>query len=195
VKSKFDMDFDLMDSMSVAPTDAKTPELPLTGAILDGPYRYRLWRMWDRALPMVCWLMLNPSTADATEDDPTIRKVLKFSRAWGYGGVEVANLFAYRATEPGDLIAAAKAGVNVAGSFNDQYIMQAMHLCPKLTIAAWGAHGNTQGRASRVMKFCRDALGGERVLHALKVNADGTPSHPLYLPDDSTPTPYTGPPQ
>lgn len=72
MRPKLDMDFDLMGSMSVAPPEGETPEFPLTGAILDGPYRYRLWRIWDRALPMVCWVMLNPSTADATEDDPTI---------------------------------------------------------------------------------------------------------------------------
>jgi len=193
VKSKFDMDFDLMDSMSIAPPEGLSTRLPLTGALIEGPYRYRLWRIWDRALPMVCWVMLNPSTADAMEDDPTIRKIMKFSRAWGYGGMEVVNLFAYRATEPSELIAAAKDGVDVVGRFNDQYIMMAMHQCPKLTIAAWGAHGNVRGRAHRVLKFCREALGGERVLHALKVNTDGTPSHPLYLLDNSTPTPYRGP--
>lgn len=193
MRPKLDMDFDLMGSMSVAPPEGETPEFPLTGAILDGPYRYRLWRIWDRALPMVCWVMLNPSTADATEDDPTIRKIMKFSRGWGYGGVMVVNLFAYRATDPSELITVAKSGVDVVGTFNEQHIMVAMHMCPKLTIAAWGAHGNVGGQAARVIKLCREALGGERVLHSLKVNADGTPSHPLYLLDNSTLNPYQGP--
>lgn len=195
MRPKLDMDFDLMGSMSIAPSDGAVPEFPLTGALLDGPYMYRLWRIWDRDLPMVCWVMLNPSTADETEDDPTIKKVMKFSRAWGYGGVVVVNLFAYRATDPSELIAATKKGVDVVGTFNDQHIMIAMHMCPKLTIAAWGAHGNVLGQASHVLKFCREALGGERLLHSLKVNADGTPSHPLYLPDNSTPTLYQGPPR
>lgn len=191
MKARLTPDFDLMEAMSV-PAPRELPKFPPTGAILDGPYRYRLWRVWDETLPWVCWLMLNPSTADASEDDPTIRKITKFSRTWGYGGAVVANLFAYRATDPADLIAAAKRGDDVVGTFNDQHIQVAMHMCPKLTVAAWGAHGNVAGRANHILKMCRTTLGSVNTLHALKVNGDGTPSHPLYLPDNSTPTPYEG---
>ena len=173
-----------------------TPQVPssgvLKGAVLSpcGTYRYKLTRTWDTSLPKVCWIMLNPSTADAIEDDPTIEKCMKFSRAWGYGGLIVVNLFAFRATDPKDLVAASRRGDDVVGLANDQHIQIALHECPKLAIAAWGAHGNLQGRGMRVLKSCQNALGGERVLHALKVNQDGTPSHPLYLLDSSTPTPY-----
>ena len=180
--------FDLMSELSGR--GSEIPLVPPNGAIIDGPYRYLLWRRWDDTLPKVCWVMLNPSTADATEDDATIRKVVKFSQTWGFGEARVVNLFAYRATDPSELFIAAKGGVDVVGPYNDQHIMVAMHMCPKLTIAAWGAHGNVRGQAAHVMKFCRRALGGERVLHSLKVNTDGTPSHPLYLLDTSTPTPY-----
>ncbi|TMF61888.1 MAG: DUF1643 domain-containing protein, partial [Chloroflexi bacterium] len=62
----------------------------------DRRYRYRLWRRWDGARPVVAFVMLNPSTADARRDDPTIRRCIGFAKSWGFGGVEVVNLFAYR---------------------------------------------------------------------------------------------------
>lgn len=76
------------------------------GAILSpcGVYRYALWRIWDKTLPKVTWIMLNPSTADAEHDDPTIRKCIGFSKQFGYGGFTVLNLFSRRATDPDDLV-------------------------------------------------------------------------------------------
>ena len=73
-----------------------------TGADFDptGVYRYSLWREWDARAPAVAFVMLNPSTADAGKDDPTIRRCASFARSWGYGSLEVVNLFAYRASEP-----------------------------------------------------------------------------------------------
>ena len=65
-----------------------------------GRYRYKLWRTWDDIRPVVMFIMLNPSTADATADDPTIRRCIGFARAWGYGGVRVGNLFAWRTPYP-----------------------------------------------------------------------------------------------
>ena len=66
-------------------------------------YRYALWRTWDEAKPQVMIIGLNPSTADETKDDPTITRCINFAKAWGYGGVCMANLFAYRATAPSDV--------------------------------------------------------------------------------------------
>ena len=63
-------------------------------------YRYALWRTWDETKPHVMIIGLNPSTADETKDDPTITRCINFAKSWGYGGVCMANLFAYRATEP-----------------------------------------------------------------------------------------------
>src|SRR5262249_62207047 len=65
-----------------------------------GRYRYWLTRTWDAARPAVCWLMLNPSTADAARDDPTIRRCIGLARRWGHGGIVVVNLFAWRAPDP-----------------------------------------------------------------------------------------------
>ena len=75
-----------------------------TGAVFSPceRYRYKLWRVWDPARPLglVMFLMLNPSTATDAEDDPTIRRCIGYARSWGYGGLYVGNLFAYRATTP-----------------------------------------------------------------------------------------------
>ena len=71
-------------------------ESTLNGAIISdcGKYRYQLWRKWDPSLPVVLFIMLNPSQADASEDDPTIRRCINYAKSWGYGGIYVGNLFA-----------------------------------------------------------------------------------------------------
>src|SRR5436190_16744965 len=73
------------------------------GAIIVGDYRYLLWRSWDRARPRLLWVFLNPGTADGRADDPTLRRCIGFSQAWHYGGLEIANLFAFRTPRPADL--------------------------------------------------------------------------------------------
>lgn len=82
------------------------------GAVLssDGRYRYSLYRRWDRTLPMACFVMLNPSIADADVDDPTIRKCMGFATRWGAGGIRVVNLYPWRATKPRDLPAGPETG-------------------------------------------------------------------------------------
>src|SRR5688572_2600190 len=79
------------------------PEAPMRkGAEVSacGRYRFSLWRIWDQSLLSVCWCLLNPSTADGNEDDPTVRRCIEFSRRWGFGGIHIVNLFPLRATDP-----------------------------------------------------------------------------------------------
>lgn len=154
------------------------------GATLSacGLYRYQLWRRWDSALPAVNWIMLNPSTADASEDDPTIRRCVGFAKAWGYGGIVVTNLFAFRATDPRDM----KKAADPVGPENDDAIV-ATAAGAGLVVCAWGAHGVHLGRSGEVlaMLFC-----GSVKTTALKLTSAGEPCHPLYLPGELRPFPY-----
>ena len=84
-----------------------------------GRYRYGLWRIWNWQLPNAVFIMLNPSTADAETDDPTIRRCVGFARSWDLGGVHIANLFALRASDPGELANAQ----DPIGSANDMYLV------------------------------------------------------------------------
>lgn len=154
-----------------------------------GLYRYWLSRTWDDALPVVCWIMLNPSTADASKDDPTIRRVTAFSRAWGFGGFVVVNLFALRATDPRQLlraeypIASPDHLMKFCENMNDFWILrQAMS---RRVIVAWGAGGALNRRDREVM----DLLKGRKV-ECIGTTAARHPRHPLYLPATATPVPF-----
>lgn len=154
-----------------------------------GLFRYSLTREWFPALPPLGFVMLNPSTADAIADDPTIRRCVGFARQYGYGGIRVVNLFAFRATDPRALAAAARP----VGSRNDEAIERAAfeviarngHM-----VAAWGAHarGAAQPRADYVVELC------ERIapLYCLRKLHDGVPAHPLMLPYSCTIQPFRG---
>lgn len=149
-------------------------------AIIDGVYRYALGR--GTGVPTVAWVMLNPSTADALRDDPTIRKVKKFSRI--LTGDEttriiVVNLYAYRSTNPKGLHTAPR-GVDIIGPMNVVHMGDALHHAHHI-VAAWGANkGPFMGAA--IASFNRLALRGGRVPACLGRTADGSPRHPLMLP-------------
>lgn len=142
---------------------------------LDGVYRYELTRRWARG-PVACWVMLNPSTADAKQDDPTIRRCVRFSRDWGLSGLVVVNLFAYCATDPSEL----RGVSDPIGPDNDEAIHDAA-VRSRIVIAAWGAHGSLHGRDFDVAGDLRRALLGGHI-HCLGRTADGAPRHPLRLP-------------
>lgn len=149
-----------------------------SGADIDGLYRYRLWREWDAARPSCLFVMLNPSTADASKDDPTIRRCLGFARSWGFGRLDVVNLYAYRATEPDELWNAA----DPIGPRNDVEIGAAM-LEAHLIVAAWGANtGPTTGRDEVVLRHAPRF----RAIHHLGLTRGGFPRHPLYVPAATT---------
>lgn len=145
----------------------------------DRKYRYILSRIWDEAKPTVLFIGLNPSTADETTDDPTIRRCINFAKSWGYGGILVANLFAFRSTNPQRLYTEQ----DPVGSANDFYIKEYSDKS-KLTIACWGNHGNFINRSEEVCKLVNS-------LYCLDINKSGEPKHPLYVKHNITPKPYT----
>jgi len=148
----------------------------------DQKYRYRLIRdlgmMGDGTC---CFVMLNPSTADATQDDPTIRRCIGFARSFGCARLEVVNLFAFRSTDPDALYAMSK-GMAI-GPENDQHIAEACN-ASRIVVCAWGNHGKLFGRADEVLKLIRAQQGAAPM--ALKINVKSRqPAHPLYLKADA----------
>ena len=146
----------------------------------DRRYRYRLWRRWDRSRPAIAFCMLNPSTADARRDDPTIRRCIGFARAWGYGGLEVVNIFAMRATDPRAL----RSARDPVGPRNDAFMLRAAARSP--VVIAWGVHGALRDRGNEALRL----LGSTSLLLALGRTRSGAPRHPLYLRHDSEPMEY-----
>lgn len=154
---------------------------PRSGALFDltGAYRYLLWRTWDMDLLRAGFIMLNPSKAGAANDDPTVRRCVALARSWGFGGVEVANLFALRSGTPAELFAASEP----VGPENDRYILELAARVDRL-VAAWGNHGARFGRADEVQRM----LSGS--LWQLRITVKGQPAHPLYLPGSTVPQPW-----
>ena len=136
-------------------------------------YRYRLSRIFAERPGRVCFLMLNPSTADAATTDPTVERCLRFARSWGAGEVEVVNLFALRSTDPQALYHHA----DPVGPGNDDAIAAAA-ACATTVVAAWGVHGALHGWGEAVAAALRAA--GVRLM-ALGQTKEGPPRHPLYL--------------
>jgi len=143
-------------------------------------YRYELWRRWSNE-PTCVFIGLNPSTADATQDDPTIRKCVGYAKRWGYGALCMVNLFAFRATKPSDMLVAE----DPVGPENN-ITLGRLALNSARIIAAWGNHGRHLSRDARVMDMLPQ-------LYCLKVNQDGSPAHPLYLPGSVVPFRYDRP--
>lgn len=149
-----------------------------------GKYRYRLWRTWGDERLRVVFVMLNPSTADAECDDPTIRKCVHYARAWGYGHLEVVNLFSYRATSPTDLKVAVKTNERAAiGPETERYYNQAVPGA-SMVVCAWGNDGDLIDRGAAVFHW----LLARRVrAYTLGKNKSGQPVHPLYQKNDLRP--------
>ncbi len=141
---------------------------------LCGAYRYRLGRRWDAGAGRACFVMLNPSTADAERDDPTIRRCIGFAQRWGYSSLEVVNLFAFRATNP----AALRDAGDPIGADSDRFIEEAASGSDRV-VCAWGADRFAQasGRATDVLAI----LKGCSEARCLGVTSEGHPRHPLYV--------------
>lgn len=150
-------------------------------------YRYELSREWPDGEGTVLFVMLNPSTASADANDPTIRRCMGFARAWGHRRLEICNLFAYRATDPKDMDAAARAMVNIIGPGNNDAIYLAASRASKL-IVAWGAHRRAVSRGKVVMRLLYP-----RHAFSLGLTSNGAPRHPLYVPANFAPVEYRSP--
>lgn len=163
----------------------------------DGLYRYRLDRWWGDG-PRVAWIMLNPSTADADIDDPTIRRCIGFSKAWGYDGLTVVNLWPFRSPS----VAALKAWLQspdaqtLAHITNLNTSRDVVSLAP-LVVAAWGVHGAYLPPSSGLQP--RDGPGAAKAgwcqrrgipLAHLGLTKQGAPRHPLYVKGDTKPIPW-----
>ena len=163
------------------------------GAIISAceTYRYRLWREWPRKLgekgqPGTCvFVMLNPSTADGERDDPTIQRCVGFAQRFGYGRLEVVNLFAYRATSPKALLAL-NHDDDPVGWENQQHIEKTVSSA-RAIICAWGAHGSHLGQDETTLGWITH--WGVPIF-ALGLTKDGHPRHPLYLPSTSIRIPF-----
>ncbi|MBB5692613.1 DUF1643 domain-containing protein [Muricoccus pecuniae] len=156
----------------------------------DGRYRTVLERRWDGlpfGSPGVCaWIMMNPSTADETVDDPTVRRARDFTRRWGFGAMVVLNAFALRATKPAMLLEAE----DPVGPGNDAAIADWAARAERLVVA-WGLPPRPlRWRAAELAAIL--ARAGAQPM-ALKVTADGQPGHPLYIAGDTPPRPWALP--
>ena len=149
----------------------------------DRKYRYSLTRIWDSSKLRVCFIGLNPSTANEHVNDPTIRRCIKYAMDWDYGSLIMVNLFAYRTTNPKELMKQ-KEPIG-EGNTNTHRIIEAIGTS-KITICAWGTKGGFMGRDNIIMSI----LTGSNKLHYLKLTKDRHPCHPLYLPAALKPIPY-----
>ena len=175
----------------------------------DELFRYSLTRWWGDLPPSqpekgcgrwAVFIMLNPSTADARQDDPTIRRCIAFADAWGYKGLCVLNLYAFRSSDPTDLIYASDA----VGPNNDLIIVKTLQAVfnhtekqhtgllpfrasPPAAYVAWGVADKHRNRAARVLSLIRRCHFEPL---AIRVTQAGWPSHPLYLPRNSRPVSY-----
>ena len=202
---------DLLGDATATP-ERKLPYVE-SGATISkcGKYRYRLWREW-RGTPNARWdwwtnddgspvvdgagaqlgepevcvfVMLNPSTADGNQDDPTIRRCVAFAKSWGYERVEVVNLFAYRATDPRTLLGLGH-NDDPVGVDNQSYIEQVIHdTHTTRVVCAWGAHGGHLGQNETMLGWIGTSKTG-----ALGVTKEGHPRHPLYVKGDQPFVPF-----
>lgn len=167
-----------------------------------GRYRYHLVRSWLGGRGSVCWVMLNPSTADGKTDDPTVQRIVGFSKRWGYNELQVVNLFAWRATHPSELARQMSTGMDVHGEPRAGIVRTVAVTSADLVVAAWG---NPPSPAFKdIMRRARALIGGAigfprgggNQLHHLGLTREGYPTHPLArgksrVPDERMPLVWT----
>lgn len=143
----------------------------------DRSYRYSLVSIVGPEKKICLFVALNPSTADESSDDNTVRRCKSYAKQWGYGIFSIANIFAYRATNPNALYVQE----DRVGPDNDRYIRESAE-CADLIVAAWGNHGEYLDRGQHVLAMLK---GLDKPVHTLGLTKAGQPRHPLYLPKDT----------
>lgn len=157
----------------------ETTQTMITGAEFsaDRKYRYALWRIWDESKPLVMFIGLNPSTANETEPDNTITRVMNFAKDWGYGGFYMMNLFGIVSSKPQVLVTDS----DPLGD-NDQWLEKIAAKCERI-IFAWGVFKQAKARAEDVKKRFPGS-------YCLKKTKKGHPWHPLYVAGNTQPIPF-----
>lgn len=138
-------------------------------------YRYELRRVWDETKPLVLFICLNPSTADAKVEDNTSRVCIKYAKNWGYGGLLIGNLFAYRSTDKSALYKVS----DPVGPENDKWLKR-LQSQSALVVCAWSDSGAFNKRDKEVLAFLKEP-------HCLVKLKSGRPGHPLYKRADLKP--------
>jgi hypothetical protein len=156
-------------------------------------YRYLLWRTWDHFLKPAVFILMNPSTADEVDNDPTVERCYQRSLKWwsagahgGVGGIVVLNVYAWRETNSKELLPLVKSGADIIGKRNDDFIRYYASRAA-IVVCGWGKEGEMGGRGRAVLNTLR--LSGVTP-HAFKINKDGSPKHPLYVAYETQPTPF-----
>lgn len=145
-------------------------------------WRYVLRRRWD-AGPVVAFILLNPSTADETENDPTIRRCIGFAKSWGFSGLVLGNLFALCSTDPGALYDAQDPIGHHPSGENDRWLDRIVKEAEGCVVMGWGMHGEYMGRGAAVIARLQ-ADHPDIALKAFVRTKGGQPGHPLYLPGE-----------
>ena len=147
-------------------------------ADINGDYRFTLKRVWDDGKPNICFLMLNPSTANGDADDPTIRSCVRISKHNGFGSLTIVNLFAFITSDPKKLL---ENPLAVGYPQNDRAIREAVISANYKIVCAWGNFPMARKRATLLLLGMLRGLN----LYCLGTNKNGSPKHPLYAKSDS----------
>lgn len=169
----------------------------ISGALIsdDGIYRYSLWRHWGAGAGRLVFIMLNPSTADGSDDDPTIRRCIAFARREGFDGLEVLNLFAFRSPHPSVLRHEIEVnGWAAAAGEDNAWHWKRVLSVSDVAVAAWGASAPTNRldvyQDDALRSFTSTISGSDGRLVCLGRTKTGFPRHPLYVKGDQPFEPY-----
>lgn len=173
-----------ISTKSIIPRRMKNIDVIEQGAKMYDQYRFTLWRTWDHSKQKAVFIGLNPSTANADEDDPTIRRVVRFAYDWGYGGVNMLNLFPLITPFPEEL---KQDKITEFAYFNNMDWIKTVVTSRNtgIVVCAWGAFNEAKEKAKEVMQIIPQQT------HALGVNKDGSPKHPLYIAADTKPIEFS----